>query len=170
MARDGRLVRMTAPESDTAIASLLATLRGAFPDDIFAGPVTADVGPEDEDREEELTLGSELAGKKWSEVPAALVKVYPDGMALLTDQAFAAFLPAWLAVALGDGEVREMLAYHFSPAVHGPSERSDRRIRQLTPSQREALIAFFAHCADVEHSKFVKAHAQHALRYVMGLR
>jgi hypothetical protein len=87
---------------------------------------------------------------------------YPDGIVLLTHEAFAAFLPAWLTCALTNNAVREFMVYTFSPELHKTSERMDSRIRLLTFPQKKALRAFLPHCVQVESSHFVTEHADRA--------
>jgi hypothetical protein len=143
-----------------------AKIRTAFPDSEFFGLITSADGSLNEELDEEQALYGALRGRKWTEIPASFVGSYPDGVVLLTDEAFAAFLPAWLTCALQDRTVRELMVYTFSPRE--PSERMNRRIRSLTSSQREALLAFLAHCVEVESSSFVKERARRALVRIAG--
>lgn len=141
-----------------------AKIRTAFPDSEFFGSITPADGSLNEELDEEQALYGALRGKRWTEIPASFVGCYPDGVVLLTDEAFAAFLPAWLTCALQNKTVRELMVYTFSPRE--PSERTNRRIRSLTSPQREALQAFLAHCVEVESSGFVKERARRALARV----
>jgi hypothetical protein len=141
-----------------------AKIRAAFPDSVFSGSITPADGRLNEELDEERALYSALHGKKWTDIAASFIGGYPDGVVLLTDEAFATFLPAWLTCALQNKEVRELMVYTFSPRE--PSERSDRRVRNLTSSQREALRAFLAYCLEVESSNFVKERARRALARV----
>lgn len=143
-----------------------AKIRAAFGDSVFCGAITPADRRLDEELDEEQALYGTLHGKKWSEVPASFVGSYPDGIVLLTDDAFAAFLPAWLTCALQNKAVREMMIYTFAPRE--PSERTNRRIRSLTSPQREALKAFLAHCVEAESSGFIKERARKALARVAG--
>jgi len=142
-----------------------AKIRAAFADSTFAGPITAVDEMTNEELDEEQALYGALRGRSWSEISASLIARYPDGIALLTDEAFIAFLPAWLTRALKDDEVLEAMVYMFSPHAR-TSEMLNRRLRLLSAEQREALEAFLAHCVDVESSKFVKDHARRAVAHV----
>jgi hypothetical protein len=137
----------------------------AFPGSVFSGPITRVDGRTDEALEEEQALYNALRARKWSDIEGSFVSSNVDGIALLTDQAFAAFLPAWLIAALDENEVREMLVYFFSPSAHEPSESRDRRIEQLTLPQKKVLRAFLTYCFEVEDSEFVKEHARSAAEY-----
>lgn len=145
---------------------LRASIIAAFPNSVFSGSITAVDGRTDRELDEEQALYNALYGKKWSDIEASFVSSYPDGISLLTDEAFAAFLPAWLIAALGDNEVRELVVFFFSSSAHEPSERRDRRIQQLTLLQKKVLREFLTYCAEMEASEFVKEHARSAVEYV----
>src|SRR6266481_4393519 len=150
-------------DREKAAELLRAKIRVAFPDARFSGPITEvdELLPDDE-RDEEQPLYDGLRGRKWSEIEASFVVSNVDGISLLTDEAYAAFLPAWLVAALEDDEVRELLVYGFSPVsqdgrmsesmARQMTEREDRRIRQLTSAQLEAILAFLTYCIEVETS------------------
>jgi hypothetical protein len=137
----------------------------AFPQSVFSGAITGVDGRTDEELDEEQALYNALHGRKWSDIEGSFVSSYPDGISLLTDQAFAAFLPAWLVAALDNDNVRELLVYFFSPSTHQTSERRERRIQQLTLPQKKVLQAFLGYCFEVEASEFVKEHARSAVEY-----
>jgi len=168
-----------------AVDDLLVKIRAAYPDTAFSGSVTRVDGLPDEklgeeELDEEKALYHGLRGKRWTDVDGSFVASNVDGISLLTDDAFTAFLPAWLIAALGNNNVRELLVYHFSPnlpddqmsesTAHQLSERQDRRIRQLTSAQIEALLAFLTYCFEVETSEFIKRHARKAVDYVTHFR
>jgi len=77
---------------------------------------------------------------EWTEVPRNLLFRHPDGYVLLTDQAFVAFLPAWLMCSLEgmdeENEVRNFLAYAFSNTL--------RQFQILNPEQRVTVRSILA--------------------------
>ena len=155
------------PDDQAAIIGLRSRIRAAFPDSTFNGPITGVDGLMNEELDEQRALYAALRDKKWSEVPTAVIDNNPDGVVLLTDEAFAAFLPAWLDRALTHEKVRELMVYVFSPDVHKSTERTGHRIEHLSPPQKEALLAFLTYCVEVESSKFVKERARSAVAYAV---
>jgi hypothetical protein len=160
-----------------AVERLRDNIRTVFPDDAFLGSVTPvdrisekvydDVlGLDVELYDDQQALYGSLHRRRWSEIPASFINSNPDGIVLLTNETFVAFLPAWLTCALTDKQVREFMVYTFSPEPDKPSERMDSRMLLLTSQQKKALLAFLAHCVEVESSKFIKEHARTALAYV----
>jgi hypothetical protein len=130
------------------------------------GAITGVDGWQQEELDEERALYGCLHEKNWSEIPTSFIEQNPDGVVLLTDEAFTVFLPAWLTCAIERDNVREMMVYTFSGDLKKSSDRIDRRMRQLAPIQRDAIRAFLVLCVDVESSKFVRQHAQSALDYM----
>jgi hypothetical protein len=163
-------------DRDKAAELLRAKIKATFPDGVFSGPITAVDGLTDEELDEQeldedKALYHGLRERRWSEIEGSFAASLPDGLPLLADRAFAAFLPAWLVAALANDEVREFVVYHFSPDTHqhSPSEwmnRMDRRIRQLTSAQREAILAFLTYCIEFETSEYIKDRARRAVEYV----
>jgi hypothetical protein len=158
------------PDTDPEKAAecLRDTIKMAFPDVTFAEPITGVDGLPNEELDEEQALYGALRGKKWSQVPLSVVAANPDGVVLLTDEAFAAFLPAWLNYATTHTKIQELMVYVFSPVVQKSMEMMDRRIGLLSAPQKEALRAFLSYCVMIELSNF-REEAQHALAYVVGL-
>jgi hypothetical protein len=153
------------PNESEAVLALRLQITRAFPDFTFNGPITGVDGLMNEELDEERALYAALRDKKWSEVPTSVIDNNPDGVVLLTVEAFAAFLPAWLDCALTHEKVRELMVYVFSPDVHKSTERTDKRIGHLTSQQKETLLAFLTYCLEVESSKFVKERARSAVEY-----
>ncbi len=87
-------------------------IRRAFPPSVFEGAVT------DCNCEECTDIGHALNGKRWDEVPDSFVD-FTCSPVLLTPEAFAAFLPAYMLRALNDLEARtvvlELTTYSLSP-------------------------------------------------------
>jgi hypothetical protein len=153
------------PELEMPLELLRAKIKVAFPDAAFSGVITGADGLLSEELDEEQALYGALRGRKWSEVPVSIIESNPDGIVLLTDEAFVAFLPAWLNRALTQEKVREMMVYVFSPDVHKSTETTDHRMRQFTSPQKDVLVAFLKYCLEVESSKFVKERARSAVAY-----
>lgn len=107
-----------APHTNEVIqSSLRARIDAAFPDLYYSGavtPVDARLNQQIEELDEERALFNALKNKKWSDIPESIVLEHPNGHSLLTEDAFAAFIPAWLCVALANGEVRELMIYFLS--------------------------------------------------------
>ena len=153
---------------DEASERVRAKIVAAFPDFIFTGPITGvDENPAEE-LDEEQDLYSNLSGRRWSEIPADVLDRNVDGYHLLTDAAFVAFLPAWLNRAITSDEAREFIAYTFEPR-YDPKRWLDRRIRQLSYHQMEAVQMLLAFCIEFEPSSWVKEHTQNALARVAAL-
>lgn len=158
------------PNNENRLVPLQDQIQSAFPDFSFSGSITSVDGAADEVLDEEQAIYSELRGRKWSDIPVSFIQDFPDGFLLLTDEAYVAFLAAWLSYALKNAEVREMVVYSFSPDAHKRPDWRGRHIKLLNSLQRNVLQAFLAHCAETESSKHVKQHAQTALQYIEGIK
>lgn len=166
-------------EPKRSAESVRERIKAAFPDSIFSGPITGIDGEQqlyderdDEGNpiyDEEQALYETLRGKRWSEIPGAFIEIYSDCHLLLSDAAFAAYLPAWLSYSLTHEEVRELMVYAFSPESHESMEGADHRLRRLTPLQIEALREFLAYALDVTTSTFVKKEAFSAMAYITSI-
>lgn len=154
---------------EQAAELLLIQIKTAFPDAIFSGSITAVDGSQQEELDEELTLYTNLSGKRWSDIPHSFIENYPDGIVLLTAAAFAAFLPAWLTCAIAREKVREMTAYMFSSDDSGPSVFMGNLINQLSNSQKKALQSYLAYCADFESDPDIKERFRSAADHVKKL-
>ena len=152
------------------VEALRTAIQVAFPDRPFLGSITAVDGLTNEELDEQRALYSALRGRKWSEIPLPVIESNPDGIVLLTDEAFIAFLPAWLTHALAHEKIRELLIYVFSPAVHASMKKMDQRIRLLNSMQMEALRGFLEFSFSTENSTYIKEQAAHALTYVERVR
>ena len=138
--------RDTVQESDERIIAQRASIRRAFPVEKYCEKITpVDNKLEDPDLDEEKDLYHALKERTWAEVPTHLITQLPDGYLLLTDEAFAAVLPAWLMHSLErideENQVREFVVYWFS--------RTMRQFRALNPEQqhtvRSILVEFKEH-------------------------
>lgn len=136
--------------SDERILVLREMVRRAFPADPYFGNVTN----YDKDLQQELTEKNEaldedqdlyrmLRGRGWTEIPKYFLYSHPDGYVLLSEDAFSAFLPAWLLRALdnveAEDEVRNFLVYAFSNTA--------QQLRHLNQEQRRTVRALLAEFA-----------------------
>ena len=122
-------------------AALREAIRCSFPDEPYIGKVTPnDDQLDDPELDEDKDLRDALNGRRWTEVPAKLLHDLPDGYVLLTDEAFVAFLPAWLMRSLEhmdeENEVRNFIVYSFSHTM--------RQFRVLNPGQQRTVRSILA--------------------------
>jgi hypothetical protein len=157
-------------ERDARIALLRKSICESFPSEPFTGKVTPVDGEWTPELDDEETLYTELLGRRWTDVPIELIRKYPSGLGLLTDQAFCAFLPAWLTVSLddldGENEVREFAVYMFGPERTGDSMslgRTRRWLRMLNGDQRRTLRSILLEFSVSEPSGFIRAAAAEGL-------
>jgi hypothetical protein len=167
---------------DNGAGERLAALRDSvprvFPLVAYQGPVT----PYDGDWLPELTeenafleeykfLYEALHGRQWSEVPKNVVYAVPSELSLLTNEAVAAFLPAWILCVLedvnGDNEVREYFIYLFSPSKEASlRDFTLGRLRALNPDQRSLLRSVLMEFAQRERNEYVRGHASAAVKFI----
>ena len=116
------------PHMSHTMLEIERMLEAAFVQRIVVGVITS------HDCEECLAIRQGLAGKKWAEVPNAFAETFSDCLALLSPDAFNAYLPVWLRAAIHkpDGEAATMVAINLS---NTPSQAG------FTPAQAQALIA-----------------------------
>ncbi len=144
------------------IAELRESIRRAFPAQAYSGRVTSyDDELDDPDRDEEKYLYEALKGRKWIDVPQQIIGDLPDGYVLLTQEAFEAFVAAWLLRSLEnidrEDEVRDFVIYTFSPKhdkVPDTTEYVLDRVRALNPEQRHVLHSVLAEFAARDKSTF----------------
>jgi hypothetical protein len=165
------------------IAALRESIRRAFPADVYTGKVT----PYDNElsfelREDQAILDEDqdlfraLKGRRWTEVPKQLLESLPDGYVLLSDEAFAVFLPAWLCRALddidGENEVRNFVVYAFSPRhdmVPDMRDHKVHRLQLLNPEQRRVVRSLLVEFAERGTPPFVRALATKAVTLIDSL-
>jgi len=147
----------------------------SFPPVVYNGAVIHDgedkeASPWPEELDDDEDLFQKLKGRQWTNIVSVeFFQRHPDGYVLLSDQAFAAFLPAWLLFSLedegGGGEPREYLTYMFrDPQKDGDSPnlrvqldaRQIRRVLKLNALQRETLRAIIKDSAEHHPSNFVR--------------
>ena len=95
--------------------ALIAELRRVFPNNVFAGPATQ------HNCAECLEIRAHLDGRDWQSIPREFVANNCDILPLLSQDAYVAFLAAWLREAMlePDGGVAAMVMVnlHSSPPV-----------------------------------------------------
>jgi hypothetical protein len=157
------------------IDALREMLYSAFPPVIYNGAITYSddeygSGPWPEELDDDEDLFKTLKGKKWTDIsidlfdqPGNLGVRKGGNLSLLTNEAYAAFLPAWLRFSLehqGDGNLaRSFFAYEFE-ALYGSLPA---KLCLLTFAQRKVFRAFLNDTAEFENSEFVRKSAVRAL-------
>jgi hypothetical protein len=164
--------------ADERLAALRESVPRVFPLVAYHGPVTpydgdwlAGLTEENAFLEDYIWLHEALHGRQWSEVPKDVVCAIPSELSLLTSEAVAAFLPAWILCSLenitGENEVREDFIYTFSPDGHpGLTDFQLSRLRALNSDQRSLIRSILVEFAHVEPSEFVRDHAAAAVKFI----
>jgi hypothetical protein len=170
-------------ESDGRLAALRELILHSFPDETYTGKVTPNDGAwlpelteENAILDDDKFLYEALKGRKRTEVPTSFIYGQPDGLALLTDEAFVSFLPAWLLCSLenidGQNEVRNFVVYTFSPRhdlIPDMTWFKTNRIRILNPQQRLSVRSLLAEFVEREASSYLRKHASHAIALIDNL-
>ena len=153
------------------IDELRKLIRHAFPAEAYTGRITpCDDELDDPDLDDEKDLYEALKGRRWTDLPQRFLDNQPDGYVLLIDEAFGAFLPAWLIRSLenidGENEVRDFVVYTFSPKHDMVPDTTDfilHRLRTLSPEQRHVLHSLFVEFAERDPSAFQRKLASEAI-------
>jgi hypothetical protein len=128
-----------------------------FPQEIFEGNNIYD---------EEEELYDNLKGKQWTDISDDVIARNEQGYLFLTDEAYAAFLPAWLLRSLdnlGDeNRIREYLIYSFGPKAGGYSYPWG--IANLNKQQRRTLRLFLENFLVYEASSFIREGSENLLQ------
>ena len=159
-------------EEDERITHLRESIRHAFPAERFDGSVTnyddevsSELTEDQEMLDEDQDLFRVLNGRNWTEVPTQLIENLPDGYGLLSDEAFGAFLAAWLWKSLdnidGENEVRNFLIYAFTSTA--------RQLRLLSPQQRSVVRSLLVEFSNRGTVPFVRALAAQAVALIDNL-
>jgi|tagenome__1003787_1003787.scaffolds.fasta_scaffold20452846_2 hypothetical protein len=152
------------------ITALGESIRRSFPPETQTGQITHSDDSDNPDIDEERDLQNALSGRKWTDVPKELLQAQPDGYELLTDEAFVAFLPAWLMHSLenidGENEIREFVIYAFSPDM---TSFKMQRLRCLSLDQRLTLRSLLAEFAERESSPYLRKLASEAVALIDNL-
>ncbi|HSE50453.1 MAG TPA: hypothetical protein VLA96_14700 [Terriglobales bacterium] len=156
--------------------ALRDSIRRSFPAEAYTGRITRYDDADNPEMDDEKELYKALSGRKWTEVPKELLRSQPDGYELLTEEAFAAFLAAWLMDSLenidGENEVRNFLVYAFSPReglIPDMTGFKIQRLRCLSPEQRQTLRLLLSEFVERERSSYQKKLASAAVALIDGL-
>ena len=153
---------MGTQEQDVRLTVLRDSIRSAFPSEPYTGKVTvSDDALTDPDMAAEKELHDALQGRRWTDVPTHLSRRAWDTFVLLTDEAYPAFLAAWLMYSLedmdGENEVRESLVYSF---------QTMRQFRVLDADQRVVVRSVLSEVKERAPSKSVRDHAAEAVALI----
>ena len=145
-------------------------IRQSFPAAKFEGKVTNVDGEWTPELDDEQSLFEQLHGTKWTEIPTQFVYDHPGDVSLLTCEAFAAFLPAWLERSLdnpsGKNEVRAFFVYTFNPGHELTIPLIAGYLRCLSEDQQRIVRKLMAEFANHEPSRFTRARAVTALAFI----
>jgi hypothetical protein len=158
-------------------SELREAIQQTFPAERYDGVITNDDKKlDDPELDDEKELYEALKGKKWTDVPQQLLDTQPDGYVLLTDEAFAAFIAAWLMRSLesldGENEVRDFVVYAFSPRDDMVPDTTGlvlHRMRILSSQQRRVLHSLLTEFAERDPSEFQKRLALEAVALLESL-
>jgi hypothetical protein len=153
------------------INSVKEQIANAFLPVPFEGPVTSvDGEPFSDEIDDALSLYEQLRGRDWTSVEPSFVDFQYCGLPLLTDAAFVAFIPAWLARALdfpgADNIVREFVLYCLAGRV---TDRNPDKLKLLSHEQRNALRSFLTVMSEIEPDESLRSEAATALQMINGL-
>jgi hypothetical protein len=80
-----------------------------------------------------------FAGRSWQGIAPSELRYHEVGLSLLTDQAFAYYLPAYMLAELTDSHIMDTVPEHIAYAfAHGQRDPA-----MFTELQRRAIAAFF---------------------------
>ena len=155
-------------DNEKVVALREAILR-SFPAREHKGKITEvdgewlpELTEENEILDDEKFLYEAVNGRLWTQVSKMYLQSAPDGFVLLSDEAFAAFLPAWLILSLenmdGENEVREFLIYSFSSSM--------QQFRVLNTEQQDVVRALVDEFSKFERSSFIREYAREALALI----
>jgi hypothetical protein len=162
---------------DERVRALRDAILNSFPGVAVEGKITNCDGAwlprltrENAIHEDDKLVYEALTGRTWSDIPKQFLREEPDGFVLLTDEAFVAYLAAWLVCALDDmdGEniVREFVIYSFSPSQKQQPDMTPekiRRLRLMNSEQRATVRSLLAEFAGRERSFFIRRFATNAV-------
>lgn len=164
-------------EQEVRTDDLRKLIRRAFPADIYDGVITKyDEKLEDPELDDEKELFEKLKGKKWTDVPQQFLDSQPDGYLLLVDQAFVAFIAAWLTRSLdnisAENNVRDFVVYSFGPKRNLVPDTTGfirQRLIALDSRQRDVLHALLKEFAQTDPSAFQRTLALEAVALIDSL-
>ncbi len=160
---------VTVNKDNRSTVDLRESIRRAFPEEPYTGKVTPndrEWEPEFNERnailDDDKAVYEALRGRRWTDVSESLFKQQPSALSLLTDEAFLAFLPAWLDRSLmnpdEENETRDFLVYEFSPQgdmVPDLTSFKLHRIHLLSAEQRGTVRSILSEFTRRGTSPFV---------------
>jgi hypothetical protein len=154
--------RMAVGDGDERVALLRESIRRAFPAEPYSGKITiSDDYLADPEMRAEKELHDALQGRRWTDVPSHLFRRAEDTYGILTEEAYPAFLAAWLMYSLEDmdegNEVREFLVYSF---------QTMRQFRVLNADQRLVVRSLLSEFKERDPLEFIRDHATEAIRLI----
>ena len=153
------------------IVTVRAQVVAAFTDSVPPLPEDISRSPRPRDDDGSEAIRSELAGKRWQDLPAAFLEKRWSSFCYLTPQAYRYYLPALLVTALDqfedEGDVVHSVLYGLVPSAHaiyyhGADARAEERLAQLSPQQITSVAAFlglFLNPPNYDHMTFLAARA-----------
>jgi hypothetical protein len=173
-------------DNDEHLTDLQNAILHAFPDVVFDGQITRHDGEwPDEVTEEtaiyegqvmygdEMLLYEGLKGHKWSDIPREFIEGMVMDFVLLTSEALAAFIAAWMMRSLenlaGKNNVRGYFINMLSPDREESKELTIALLRAFNPEQLAVLRLFFVELSKSESSSFDREHAHNAVKFIDSL-
>lgn len=170
--------------TDKHLTDLQNAILRAFPDVVFEGQITPHDGEwpneptEDDIYDGQVIYGDEmilyegLKGHKWSDIPRQFIEGMAMDFVLLTSEALAAFIAAWMMRSLenlaGDNEVRSDFINMLCPREESKELTIDL-LRAFNLEQLAVLRLFFVEFSKSEPSSFVREHAHSAVKLIDSL-
>ena len=153
---------MTINREDSSTISLRDSISRAFPATPYTGQITVnDDNLDDPELDEEKEIHDVLYGKKWTDVPVDFLLRELDAYNILTEEAFGAFIAAWLNYSLVDPEgenvVREFLLSSF---------QTMRQFRTLSSEQRAVVRSLLSEFQRRDPSAYIKNLAADAIALI----
>ena len=165
------------PQENNRTAELRELIQRTFPAETYSGRITSyDDRLDDPGLDEEKDLYEALKGRRWTEIRQQILDSKPDGYVRLTNEAFAAFIAAWLTRSLddinGENEVRDFVVYTFSPKhdmVPDTTASTVRQLRAMSPEQRSTLRSLLTEFAKRASSAFQRRLASEAVALINSI-
>ena len=162
------------------VRGLRDAIRRSFPVVLYVGKITncdgawlPELTEENAIHDDDKFVYEALKGRTWPDIPKQFLRNEPDGFVLLTDEAFVAYLAAWLMCALddmdGENNVREFLIYAMSPSHDQQRDITPvkiRRLKLLNSEQRATIRSLLTEFAERERSSFIRRFATNAVELI----
>jgi hypothetical protein len=173
-------------DNDKHLTDLKNAILRAFPDVVFDGQITRHDGewPEEVTEEtaiyegqviygDEMLLYKGLKGHRWSDISREFIEGMAMDFVLLTSEALAAFIAAWMMRSLenlaGENEVRSDFINMLCPNREESKELTINLLRAFNHEQLAVLRLFFVEFSKNEPSSFVRESAYNAAKFIDSL-